>query len=542
MSFAQSLDAQVQVHQRNCRGRLKNALLLTGAGLILALSQYYFRDRIISFGLLTLEYRYLALAVMIPLGIACAIAWQGYARLKKKLSVYGRVLAGLERALYFEDRALVQQAIVEVKKMAGGNALARSAIEQQHPALCSHIEKLNKANLSEQLKTDLRTFKRECEDELECLKAQVPVIKAKEQIRSSLALIEKRREEISIQWEIAYAQFSWWNKLCYSGTTPDFTAMDKITSELKQMDAVLLNKHSADLKNLDIHFDVLKAEAFARIATATSEAQKFISEYGGQNALDSDLLKKALWFSALSIPVSVWGDLERAGNVYDALRGVNGNFAGMSDSEIWWETLFLSPESLTGLTALTKGAYFEQLIAADTGGALFEHFNHPDTDIIIDSVAFQLKATDSASYVNSVDAEIPVITTSEVALQTDAIDSGFSNAELTDAVDLALGDSVIDIGDTAVDAIFSGIGGIGFFATLEGINHAATLHANGGDAVEALFEGAGVAFKGTARAFVGTAEMGYKILASRPSRFVGRAVLKGLVKLDEKITGEAARK
>ncbi|MNN48221.1 hypothetical protein D3C81_1626900 [compost metagenome] len=157
-------------------------------------------------------------------------------------------------------------------------------------------------------------------------------------------------------------------------------------------------------------------------------------------------------------------------------------------------------------------------------------------------MAYQLKATDSASYVNSVDDEIPVIATSEVTLHTDAIDSGFSNAELTDAVDLALGGTVIDLGDTAADAILSGIGGIGFFATLEGINHAATLHANGGDPVEALFEGAGVAIMGTARAFVGTAELGYKVLASRPSRFVGRAVLKGLIKLDDKMTGEGTGK
>ena len=53
----------------------------------------------------------------------------------------------------------------------------------------------------------------------------------------------------------------------------------------------------------------------------------------------------------------------------------------MSDSGIWWETLFLSSESLVGLAALTKGAYFEQLVSADTGGVLFEHFNNPNTDI-----------------------------------------------------------------------------------------------------------------------------------------------------------------
>jgi hypothetical protein len=542
MSTAKALGAQVEDHQRLCRQRLKSALLLSVAGVLLAIALFNYGDRIITLGGYALQYKYLVLAVMMPLVIACVIEWLGYARLKKLLSEYSEVQTSLGRALHVEDRELVQRAITAAQQIARHNALARIVIAQQQPALCSHIEKLSKANLNQQLEIDRHAFKLECDDEIECLKAQVPLIKAKEQIRSSLELIQRRRKEISKQWESAYEQFSWWNKLWYSGTTPDFTAMDKITRELQRMESVLLKKHSADLNYLDTHFAALKADAFARVATAASEAHKFIAECGGQNAIDSDLLKKALWFSALSVPVSLWADFDRAGNVYDALRGVNNNFAGMSDSEIWWETLFLSENSLTGLAALTKGAYFEQLVAADTGGVLFEHFNHPNTDMVLDSVAYQLKATDSASYVNSVDDEIPVIATSEVALQTDAIDSGFCNTELTHAVDLALGDTVIDIGDTAVDAILSGVGGLGFFATVEGINHAAAMHANGGDAVEAMFEGFGVAVKGTARTFVDTAEMGYKVLASRPSRFVGRSVLKGLKKLDEKITAEAARK
>ena len=107
--------------------------------------------------------------------------------------------------------------------------------------------------------------------------------------------------------------------------------------------------------------------------------------------------------------------------------------------------------------------------------------------------------------------------------------------EISQAVDLALGDTVIDIGDTAVDAILSGVGGLGFLATIEGINHAAEQHKNGGDAVEALFDGAGVAIIGTARGLVGAAEMTYNVLASKPSRFLGRMILKVLKKLDDKM-------
>ena len=150
----------------------------------------------------------------------------------------------------------------------------------------------------------------------------------------------------------------------------------------------------------------------------------------------------------------------------------------------------------------------------DTRGTLFEHFNNPGTDIIIDGQAYQLKATDSASYVNSVPEDIPVIATSEVAEATRAIDSGYSNDELEQSVQLALGGSVIDIKDTAIDALLSGVG------------------------VEAIFEGAGVAIEGTARAMVGTAELGYKVLTSRPSRFIGSTALAGMKKLDNKLFGE----
>ncbi|MBD3646452.1 MAG: hypothetical protein HUJ31_03145 [Pseudomonadales bacterium] len=250
------------------------------------------------------------------------------------------------------------------------------------------------------------------------------------------------------------------------------------------------------------------------------------------------MLKTSLWLSLLSVPVSAWNDLQEATDVYDALRGVNGNFADLSDAEIWWESLFMPAEQLAGLVALTKGAYFEQLMAADTGGQLFEHFNHPDTDIVIDGVAFQLKATSSVDYVASVDEDTPLITTSEVAIPSGAIDGGYSNEELTNTIDNALGGTIVDLGDTTADAILTGLGGLGFFASIQGINHAVRNYENGGDGVEAAFEGAGVAIDRTLAGFFGIAEMSWKILSSRPSRFVGRVVLRVIEKIDRRIFDE----
>jgi len=45
----------------------------------------------------------------------------------------------------------------------------------------------------------------------------------------------------------------------------------------------------------------------------------------------------------------------------------------------------------------------------------------------------------------------------------------------------------------------------------------------------------------TARGIVSAAELGYKALTSRTSRFVGKTVLAGLIKLDEKMMDSGAK-
>jgi len=237
------------------------------------------------------------------------------------------------------------------------------------------------------------------------------------------------------------------------------------------------------------------------------------------------LVYYGLWGGILGMSGSVLNDLYDADQIYDTLRGVNGNFTDMSDMEIWWECLCMPAEKLAGLVSLTKGAYFEQLIVEQTGGQLHEHFNHPDTDIFIDGTAFQIKATDSESYINSVDDGIPVIATSEIAEQTDAIDSGISNLEITESTVDALGGSVIDFGDMAFDGVVDGLGCLGFFATLHGINHASKIYNETGDAETAVGEGLELAVVSTVKGIVDTSEIVYKIATTRPVKAVSKGLL-----------------
>ena len=351
-----------------------------------------------------------------------------------------------------------------------------------------------------------------------------PVLAARDAANQRLARVKARRVQLEADVDEMLEGTSWWTQLTYD--YPDYNKMDKEIQDLERDVRLFLSRKAEIIREAEEKHDAAVGRIDLRLRLIEENVIGAIPDRR-QDPFDGDtIVRNALVLSALSVPVSAWQDISQAGEVYDALRSVNGNFEGMSDSEIWLQTLTMEPESLAGLASLTKGALFEAHVAASTGGTLHEHFNTPDTDIVIDGLEFQVKATDSASYIESVDPSITVIATSEVAAETGAIDGGMSNAELDNATELALGGSVVDFPDTAMDAVIGGFGGLGVFATLRGINHAIDRHREGIDKVEAIEEGIGVAMTGTMKATVDIAEMGYKVATSRPSRFLGRQVVK----------------
>jgi hypothetical protein len=377
------------------------------------------------------------------------------------------------------------------------------------------------------------------------LKNELPIVKASKEIESAFNFLKHKLKQIKLEWEVAYENFRWWDKIKHLGG-PDYSEIETLIKELEEMNAKFKEKHGDSLSKLNDHLKHQFNLRKRRIEKAYDHALKVQPQYKNDILDGDDLIRKSYWCAILSVPVSATLDVINAHNVYDTLRHVNKNYLDMSDVEIWWKTLWMAPEKLQGLASLTKGAYFEELVAVNTGGQLFEHFNHPETDIVIDGVEMQIKATDSIDYINSVDDDILVIATSEVALETGSIDGGYTNEELTNTVGLALGGSVLDIPDTAIDGILAGVGGFGLFATLKGLNSARIKYKKGGDDLESFLEGAGVTITQTAKTLVNTSEMVYKVAMSGPSRFIGRnvlkgakkIVLKGAKKLDEKLFGE----
>ena len=533
-SLPLTLQKLLSAHELSCKEQFQQLLSWLMVIIAFGCSAIYIDTEVLELDQLPLRFMYITMIVFSLLLVIFGLKWRKYLTSKKYLIVYQEFSTKLATAANDYSISRIKQSMAEAGSVAIANHLVAQLFELYRPELNARIMNLHQDALTKALDYEFALAKASIRKGINEMASNVPLIKANFHIETSLDFLTRRRDELEAQWKMVFESLSWWYKMKHS-SGPDFSQINMAINELSTLKEKMFVKHDNDFKIIDNHFGKLKQTASKRIATAKIKAERYIQTCHHHNNLDSHLLEKSLWLSALSVPVSVWSDVDGAGNVYDALRSVNNNFADMSDADIWWESLFLPAQSLAGLAALTKGAYFEQLVASDTAGQLHEHFNNPDTDIIIDGIAFQLKATDSEAYIYSVDASIPVIATSEVASTTSAIDSGYSNEELNTIVDDALGGSIVDLGDTSVDAILTGLGGLGLFATIYGINHAAVKYENGGDPVEAIFEGAGVAIEGTAKALVDAAQMGSNLLASRPSRFIGRTLLKGLKKLDKKI-------
>lgn len=537
MNIPLIVEKPLLLHKQLCRRQYKKMVLWLVIPSLLTLFVFYIHTQLIDLREMAIELIFIATIAGGLLLFIALIKSVSFIQTKRQLSAYHKMDYKIELASNETSSINIQKTLSEALIAGNTNHLISKLSEHYEPLLKQRMLMLNKKKMEKALEIEFSRSRSDCNNRINEIVKQVPLFKAKNQLGDSLIFLAKRRQEMKEQWDIAYAAFSWWNKFKYA-TGPNFADLDKAIKELETLKYRLEARHYDDFERLDTHFEKLRKQAIGRITDAKVNAEKFIQEGRYKDDYNETLLRNALWFSAMSIPLSIWADVDNAMNVFDALRGVNGNFSDMTDAEIWFESLLMPAESLAGLTALTKGAYFEQLVAADTSGQLHEHFNTPDTDILIDGVAFQIKATDSESYIYSVDESIPVIATSEVAATTAATDGGYSNEELTNTIDNALGGTIVDIGDTAADAVLAGLGGLGFFATIQGINHASAKYENGGDGVEALFSGAGVAIEGTASAIFGVAEMGYNVAMSRPSRFIGRQVVKGFIKLDNKLFGD----
>jgi hypothetical protein len=162
-------------------------------------------------------------------------------------------------------------------------------------------------------------------------------------------------------------------------------------------------------------------------------------------------------------------------SVFDSVRRGYNELETSSNAEIVDYFANVDPDVMVGHVSNIKGIVFEQEVvnALNEQGLdtmMFEATNHPVSDIALMSdgdiaIEMQLKATDSASYINATleqHSDVPIIVTSEVADSFDSvmvIDSGLDNAALEGAViDILSSEGASELtNDLASDAVSEGL-------------------------------------------------------------------------------------
>ncbi|EDL48259.1 hypothetical protein [Erythrobacter sp. SD-21] len=460
-------------------------------------------------------------------------------RARRKLDELARAEQDLASALAstsFEWIALMRE---DLQEASTHNALIRQLYDSFGDEIGLHFERVFEVEIAQARRQAIIS---QCHEAYEAVSCQIeerrvasPAVRAERELSEAIANLRQIKSDADklLDEQRARKKLKWWFDL----NRPNFAEIDEKVEQLEAAKEKL--SKSGDITRTNEYYRKLNSLVISRTSQVQRAAAASIPTSRHQ-AFDSEkITQNALILSALSVPISAWQDITQAGSIYDSLRSVNGNFADMSDAEIWLETLTMSGSQLAGLASLTKGALFEDHVADQFGGELFEPFNHPDTDIVIDGVEYQIKATDSAAYIESVPEDIEVISTSAVAAVTGSIDGGLTNVEITESIDLALGGTMIDMGDTALDAVLTGIGGVGLFSLLTGVRHASTKYKETGDIDKAVIAGGTAVVRGTASSVVNVSEIAVKgtvgIVTSKPARFAGRLVGAGFRKIGQKI-------
>ena len=148
---------------------------------------------------------------------------------------------------------------------------------------------------------------------------------------------------------------------------------------------------------------------------------------------------------------SAMGDVSEANAIFDAAREANGKFEFMSNNEIVEYCHGLSDTQLNGMVSLVHGRYFENIVADETGGTLFESHTHANTDMILDGTEISIKSNDATA--DSI-TEFETISPKDLNMNDEALIG--RTAEVMDG-------DIID----ATDALISGTVGFGTMAMLQ---------------------------------------------------------------------------
>lgn len=284
----------------------------------------------------------------------------------------------------------------------------------------------------------------------------------KRNLEKDLSLIEKKIVESCISLSCVFRQLDKSKK-----------ELDPITSKALCNDA--LNPIYNELKQIEKSTYAWEPLAKKRLSASIEKLEhmiSFLNNYILDNPLKVGIVSAVIMQLLSNETASFNADEEL---VLDALRRSNNELTDATNEELSQYIESLTPNQLVGLHSNIKGIYHElkfQDIENSDGDIysveLFEETNHAGADIqLINELTgeikiFQLKATDSLSYINKHNEryeDIDVLATTEVSERSQDIgDSGITLEDLNNDVNIVfskLNDNVEIASSMSVAAIVS---------------------------------------------------------------------------------------
>ena len=130
------------------------------------------------------------------------------------------------------------------------------------------------------------------------LEDELPIVKANKKIESALNFFELKLIEIQREWEVAYKNSSWWNKLKYS-SGPDYSEIKNRIQELEAMNLNFKMKYGKSLSKLKGHLKHQFNLRKHRIENSHDHALKILTQYKNDVLGEDDLIRKSFWVETI---------------------------------------------------------------------------------------------------------------------------------------------------------------------------------------------------------------------------------------------------
>lgn len=240
------------------------------------------------------------------------------------LRVFKKCQESLVAVTHEESVIEIGSTLSAAKLLAKKNHLVHHYLTFSEPLVQRRMTQVFRSEMLQGIVSEEIRLNRICRTKIRGLYSNEPLIVADKKVEISTAYLLKAKSEIQKKWAVSYDGFSWWNKFKYANEL-NFTEIDKCLESLSLKRKALNGISGGDIAAVDEKYLGMSQRACSRLATAKLKADEYVALCEHTERLDSSIIKKSIWLSAMSIPVSIWGDVERASGIYETYGGSMGN-------------------------------------------------------------------------------------------------------------------------------------------------------------------------------------------------------------------------